>query len=196
MSCLRRRAACGLSLLLLLPACAGDPVFEHGEWHSARTGFRIGVPAAVQAAEIGVPAAVQAADAGPGSDGWERFDLEGAVLAYRRGKRETMSVQARCGRPVTSPALMARHLVIGIPERTLREGGPREVAGRPAWLQTFDARLEGRTVRIKTLTLVAGACAYDLLLVAEGDFAPAERSFDAWVESFALTRAEPAGAAP
>jgi hypothetical protein len=186
MSCLRRRAACGLSLLLLLPACASDPVFEHGEWHSARTGFR-----------IGVPGPVQTADASPGFDlGWERFDLEGAVLAYRRGKQETMSVQARCGRPVTSPALMARHLVIGIPERILREGGPREVAGQPAWLQTFDARLEGRTVRIKTLTLVAGDCAYDLVLVAEGDFAPAERSFDAWVESFALTRAAPAGAAP
>jgi hypothetical protein len=186
MSRLRRRAACGLSLLLLLPACAGDPVFEHGEWHSARAGFR-----------IGVPGAVEAADAGPGVDaGWERFDLEGAVLAYRRGRLETMSVQARCGRPVASPAIMARHLVIGIPERTLREGGPREVAGQPAWLQTFDARLEGRTLRIKTLTLVAGDCAYDLLLVVEGDFAPAERSFDAWVESFSLTRPEPAEAAP
>ena len=36
-------------------------------------------------------------------------------------------------------------------------------------------------MRIKTVTLVAGDCAYDLLLVAEGDSAPAERGFDAWV---------------
>jgi hypothetical protein len=161
--------------LLLAAACARDPVLENGVWHSRRAGFRIGEPAAAA-----------------GADGrWEQFDLEGAALAYRRGKLETMSLQARCGRPVASPAVMARHLVVGIPERTLREGGPREIAGRSGWLQIFDARLEGRSVRIETLTLVAEGCAYDLLLVTEGDFEPAERCFDAWAASFALT---PAGA--
>ena len=186
MSRLRRRAAHGLTLLLSLTACARDPVFENGQWTSARTGFR-----------IGVPPVIAEPDAGPGTAlAWKRFDLEGAVLAYRRDALATMSLQARCGRPVTSPAMMARQLVIGIPERTLRDGGPREIAGAPAWLQTFDARLEGRTVRIKTLTLVFAGCAYDLSLVAEADFESAARAFDAWVESFALTRSEPAGEAP
>lgn len=186
MSRLRRRAALGLTLLLSLPACARDPVLANGEWYSERAGFRIGEPPAIPATETGAQAEAR----------WERFDLEGALLAYRRDERETLSLQARCGRPVTSAAIMARQLVIGIPERTLREGGPHEVAGQSGWLQTFDARLEGRTVRIKTITLVAGGCAYDLVLVAEGDFAPAERAFDAWVASFALTRGEPAGGVP
>ena len=91
---------------------------------------------------------------------------------------------------------MARQLLIGIPERTLREGGPREIAGRSGWLQTFDARLDGRMVRIKTMTLVSGDCAYDLVLVAEGDSEPAERVFDAWVDSFVLTRGDVAGGTP
>src|SRR5262245_36390713 len=137
---LRRRAALGLTLLLTSPgACAHDPEFANGEWHSARTGFRIGVPGAT---------AVSAGETSTGE--WKRFDLDGALLAYRRGGLENMSLQARCGRPVTEAAIMARHLVIGIPERTLREGGPREIAGRTGWLQTLDARLDGRTVRIKT----------------------------------------------
>jgi hypothetical protein len=46
------------------------------------------------------------------------------------------------------------------------------------------------------LTLVSAGCAYDLVLVAEADFESAEHAFDAWVESFALTRSEPAGEAP
>ena len=190
MSRLRRRAALGLTLLLSWTACARDPVWKDGEWVSERKGFRIGVPPAL-------PAAESEPDADASRDvPWQRFRLEGAVLAYRRDDRETLSLQARCGRPVTSPALMARHLVIGIPERVLREGGPREIAGRSGWLQSFDARLDGRTVRIKTLTLVAGDCAYDLLLVAEGDHAPAERAFDAWAASFELTRDAGAEGAP
>jgi hypothetical protein len=192
MSRLRRRAALGLTLLLSWTACARDPVWRDGEWVSERKGFRIGVPPPIPAAEAGAGPDAEA----PRDVPWQRFRLEGAVLAYRRDERETLSLQARCGRPVTSPALMARHLVIGIPERVLREGGPRELAGHPAWLQSFDARLEGRTVRIKTLTLVAHGCAYDLLLVAEGDSAPAERAFDAWTATFALTRDPSAQAAP
>ena len=183
---LRRRAALGLTLLLTLSACARDPVLVDGEWHSERAGFRIGVPAAA----VGNPD-----DPDPPAQ-WERFDLDGALLAYRRDARETLSLQARCGRPVAEPAIMARQLLIGIPERTLREGGPREIAGRSGWLQTFDARLDGRMVRIKTMTLVSGGCAYDLVLVAEGDSEPAERVFDAWVDTFALTRGDVAEGTP
>jgi len=170
---LRCRAALGLTLLLL-PACARDLVAENGGWRSTREGYRIGAP---------------------GPD-WKRFDLEGAALAFRRGGSETISLQTRCGRPVAEPAIMARHLMIGIPERTLRQAGPASVAGRPAWTQTFDARLEGRTVRIETLTLVASGCAYDFLVVAAGDPEPAQRDFEAWVGSFSLAAVEPTGAAP
>lgn len=173
MSRLRRRAALGLTLLLL-PACARDLVAENGGWRSTRGGYWIG---------------------GPGA-GWERFDLEGAALALRRGGSETMSLQARCGRPVASPAIMARHLMIGIPERTLRQAGPVSVAGQSGWTQTFDARLEGRTVRIQTVTLVTAGCAYDFLVVAAGDPEPAQRAFESWVESFWLPELDTAGRTP
>jgi len=173
MSRLRCRAALGLTLLLL-PACARDLVAENGGWRSTQEGYRIGEPGA----------------------GWERFDLEGAALAFRHGGSETMSLQARCGRPVASPAIMARHLMIGIPERTLRQAGPVLVGGRSGWAQTFDARLEGRTVRIQTLTLVTSGCAYDFLVVAAGDPEPARQVFEAWVESFSLAEIDSAGATP
>ncbi len=162
----------GFALLLL--ACARDLVAERGGWRSAREGFWIG---------------------NPGS-GWERFDLEGADLAFRRSGTETISLQARCGRPVTSPQIMARHLMIGIPERTLRQAGPYLVGGRSGWTQTFDARVDGRTVRIQTVTLVTTACAYDFLVVAAGDPEPAQRTFQAWVEGFSLTEVDTAGRAP
>ena len=168
------RAALGLSLLLLPAACARDLVAEAGGWRSTRDGYRIGEP----------------------GEGWERFDLEGAVLAFRRGGSETMSLQTRCGRPVASPAIMARHLMIGVPERTLRQAGPYPVAGRSGWTQTFDARLEERTVRIQTVTLVTAACAYDFLVVAAGDPEAALRDFEAWVSSFALSEPDSAGRAP
>jgi hypothetical protein len=172
MSRLRPRAA--LALTLLLAACARDLVAENGGWRSTRHGYSIDAP-------------------GPG---WERFDLEGAALAFRRGGSETMSLQTRCGRPLSTPQIMARHLMIGIPERTLRQAGPAQVAGRAAWTQTFDARLEGRTVRVQTVTLLAGACAYDFLMVASGETGPAERDFAAWVESFSIPEVDTAGRAP
>jgi hypothetical protein len=169
-----RRAALGLSLLVLTSGCARELVAEGGGWRSTRDGYRIGAP-------------------GPG---WERFELDGAALAFRRGGSETMSLQTRCGRPVATPEIMARHLMIGIPERTLRQAGPTSLAGRPGWAQTFDARLEGRTVRIQTLTLVASGCAYDFLVVAAGDPVPAQRDFEAWARSFSLAELDTAGRAP
>lgn len=162
----------GFALLLL--ACARDLVAERGGWRSPREGYWIGNPGA----------------------GWERFDLEDADLAFRQDGLGTMSLQARCGRPVASPQIMAQHLMIGIPERTLRQAGPYQVAGRSGWTQTFDARVEGKMVRIQTVTLVTAACAYDFLVVAAGDPEPAQRAFEAWVESFSLTEVDTAGRAP
>ena len=171
------RCACraALGLALLLPsACVRDLVAEAGGWRSTRDGYRIGEP----------------------GEGWERFDLEGAALAFRHGKSETISLQTRCGRPVASPEIMARHLMIGIPERTLRQAGPFQVAGRSGWTQIWDARLEERTVRVQTVTLVTTDCAYDFLVVAAGEPEMAQRDFVAWVESFALAGADTAGRAP
>ena len=174
MSRLRRRAVLGLTLLLvLLPDCARDLVAVDGGWRSQREGYRIGEP-------------------GPG---WTRIELEGAALAFRRGGAETMSLQSRCGRPVASPEIMARHLMIGIPERTLREVHPATVSGHAAWSQTFDARLEGRTARVESVTVVTSGCAYDFLMVTAEDSESAERDFQTWVAGFTLPEVDTAGAA-
>jgi hypothetical protein len=170
---LRRPAALGIALLTL-PGCAHDLVAVDGGWRSTRDGYRIGAPGA----------------------GWERFELDGAALAFREGGARSMSLQARCRRPVAEPGILARHLVIGIPEHTLRQAGPTQVAGRSGWTQTFDARLEGRTARVKTVTLVAAGCAYDFVLVASRGFEVGERDFDAWIASFSPPELDTAGGPP
>jgi hypothetical protein len=144
--------------------CAGDLALGEEGYRHRRHGYTVGVPEPV----------------------WERVSIDGATLAFRRG-RETMSLQSRCGRPVATPAIMARQLVIGIGDRELHRAGPVTVDGREGWAQTFDARAEGGSVRVKTVTLVAGRCTFDWTLAGSADFAGAERSFDAWWQSFRLT---------
>ena len=152
-----------LIAVALAAGCTGDLALgEEGYWHR-RHGYTVGVPA---------PA-------------WERVSVDGATLAFRRG-RETMSLQSRCGRPVATPAIMARQLVIGVADRDLRQAGPVTVDGRDGWVQTFDVRGEGGPVRVKTVTLVAGRCTFDWTLAGSVDFAVAERAFDAWWQSFRL----------
>lgn len=117
---------------------------------------------------------------------WERLKVEGTVLSYRRRGPNTMSLQSRCGKPVASPQLMARHLVIRLPERTLVAAGPIAVDGRNAWTQVFDTAQRDTTVRVKTVTLVARDCTFDWVLASSGDFEGAEVDFDAWWGSFRL----------
>jgi hypothetical protein len=112
--------------------------------------------------------------------------LEGAVLAFRRPGPEALSLQSRCGRPVAEPVFMARHLMYGLPERTLVAAGPIQVDGRDAWTQTLDTVQEGVSVRVKTVTLVAADCSFDWILMTAADFEPAEQAFDSWWGSFRL----------
>ena len=122
---------------------------------------------------------------GPG-EAWQRVTLEGAELAFRRPGPEVLSLQSRCGRPVAAPVFMARHLLIGLPERTLVAAGPTQVDGRDAWTQTLDTVQKGVSVRVKTVTLVAADCSFDWILMTAADFEPAEQAFDAWWDSFRL----------
>jgi hypothetical protein len=121
--------------------------------------------------------------------------VEGATLAFRRAGPDTISLVSRCGQPVASPQIMARHLVIGIPDRTDVASGPIEIAGRSGWAQTFDTRRDDVEVRVKTVSLVAGDCSFDWVLASAGGFDAAERAFDAWWQSLALDPAR-YGAAP
>jgi hypothetical protein len=106
------------------------------------------------------------------------------VVAYRRHGSALMSLQSGCRRPLAGPQVMARHLVIGLPERTLRQAGPVAVGNWPGWTQTFDTLQEGTTVRVKTVTLTTNHCAIDWILTAAEGFEAAEPSFDRWWSSF------------
>ena len=123
---------------------------------------------------------------GRAPEGWERVKVDGAAIAFRRSGPNTMSLQSRCGKPVATPQLMARHLVIRLPDRTLVSAGPIAVAGRSGWSQVFDTVEHGVSVRVKTVTLVAQDCTFDWVLASTGSFDAAEVDFDAWWASFEL----------
>jgi hypothetical protein len=159
--------AFALPALGLIAGCASDLVRTETGYRNTRHHYTVGVPR------------------GPGAP-WKRIDVEGAWIAFRRPGPQTVSLQSRCGRPVADPAIMARSLVLGVRGRTLRQAGPVAVAGRSGWSQTFDTESDGVVVRVKTVTVVIDGCTYDWTLAAVGDFARAERAFDAWWGTFEL----------
>ncbi len=163
----RRGAGRALGGVLLLIACAGDLVAMDGGFLHRRHGYVIGTP--------GPP--------------WVPAEVEDAVIAYRRPGPATMSLQSRCKGAVAEPAIMARHLRIGLPPHTLRQAGPLALAGHSAWSQTLDTLDGGVAVRLKTVTLVAGGCTLDWVLVSPRVFEEAEPDFDRWVESVRLPEA-------
>jgi hypothetical protein len=130
--------------------------------------------------------------------------VEGALLAYRRpasapamadeASEVRMTFSSRCGEPITKPALLARHLRIGIPANVVRESGPLELGSLPGWQQVFDADAARGAVRVKTVTFVADGCALDWVLIARDaeDFERAQTEFDAWWRTLSV----PAAAAP
>ena len=164
------RTVLGLPLML---GCASSPlVVEGGRLVHPGHGFSIDVP-----------------ERPP----WEPFSVD-AAAAYRTGGSARMSLQSRCGRPVAEPRIMARHLVIGLSERTLRQSGSVSVGGWPGWFQVFDTLHGEAVVRVKTVTLVAERCTFDWILSARSGFERAEPSFDAWWRSFEFAATPAAGA--
>jgi hypothetical protein len=164
------RTCAGLLTVALIGAgCAGPIKKLDGGYRHRRHGYQIDAPG------------------GPGG-AWKRIEVEHAVLAFRRPGPEIVTLLSRCGRPVAEPAQMARHLVIGLPNRNLVQAGPLVVAGRNAWTQTFDTVRDDVTVRVKTVTVVVGDCTLDWILSATEPFQAAEASFDAWWQSIRLDR--------
>ena len=173
---MRRKRVGVLALVGVLGAgCAGPLVEEAGGWRHPKQGWAIGRP--------------------PDGSGepWRRVELEGALLAFEHPDRALMTMQSRCGRPVATPDVMARHLLIGIRPRDLLESRPIEVDGRSGWQQTFAVHRDAGDVRIETITLVAGGCTLDWILAGAEAGSPAEADFAAWWQSFRLDAARYAG---
>lgn len=153
-------------MFLALPmacGCASPLLAEDGGFRDTKYGFWVAAPP-------------------PLAPPWERADVEGAVLSYRRPGPTWMSLQVRCKTPLASPRILARHLLFGLPEYTIREAFAAE-GDLPGWVQVFDTRTDdGRVVRVKTVTLVGRGCVFDWILTAHGGqgFAQSAASFDAW----------------
>ncbi len=159
--------AVGGALLAVIVAlgCAGDVVAVEGGYRNERHDYHFEAPG------------------GPGP-AWDRVRVKGAAIAFRRPGPETLIVQSRCGHPVARPEIMARQLVIGIKPRRIEDSEAVRVDGRPAWRQT----IESGSVRVRTVTAVAGDCTVDwmLTLAGPGPHDDAEAAFEAWVASFRL----------
>jgi hypothetical protein len=156
-----------LLAVFFVVGCASNLVRTEAGYRNPHHGYSIGVPGG-----LGEP--------------WERIEIEGAWVAFRRRGPETMSLQSRCGKPVAHPAIMARNLVVGIGERELVQAGPVIVAGTNAWIQTFETRPGDATIRVTTVTAVIDDCAFDWTLVTLGDSPSANHAFEAWWGTFAL----------
>ncbi len=170
--------AAALAVLLagasLGPACAAGPVARDGGFSHAKRGWWIGAP-----------------------DGaWTRASVEGADLVFREPAGAWMSLASRCQIALADPRVLVRHLVIGLPERTLLREGEVRVDGRAGWSQTWRTRRAER--ELKAVSVVAGGCVYDWVLVAPPGSSSVEASFDRWWGSFRLPEPAPSalGAAP
>jgi hypothetical protein len=175
---MRPRRVGVLALVGVLGAgCAGPLVQEAGGWRHRKQGWTI---------------------ARPDGDGppWRRLEIDGALLAFERPDHEFIALQSRCGRPVASPDVMARHLLIGIRDRELVGSRPVEIDGHGGFQQAFRVRGGPVDVRVETVTLVLEGCTLDWILAGAADDASSEAAFEAWWQSFRLDaerRTEPSG---
>jgi len=120
------------------------------------------------------------------SSDWKSIEVEGADLAYGDASGQIISLSSNCPRTRATPAALARHVTIGTKRTALLAAGPFAVAGAEGWSQSFDTVEDGVALRVKAVTVVAGGCVYDWLLVV-GDtdaFDSLEPVFDAWIETF------------
>jgi len=155
-----RRMGCAFALVAALAGCASGPVLRGGIYRDRKQGFAIAAPPA----------------------GWERVKVEDASLAFRDPEQASMALSSRCDVRTTDAGLLARQLRIGLAPYQVQTERHIVLAGRPAVLQWI-ALAAG--TRVKTVTRIAAPCVQDFVLVAPRDFDSAERSFDAWWESFA-----------
>jgi hypothetical protein len=143
-------------------AVASTVMLEGGRWHHRGLGYSIEAPAA----------------------GWQPLQVEGADLAFRGPGGFTQSVSSRCDTPLAGPRTLARHLVVGLPDRSRLEARAVEGDGRPGWLQRYELKLDATTRRLTTVTVVMGRCVVDFVLVEPGAEPGSEAEFERWWGSF------------
>ncbi len=168
--------AAGLFVLLLSgssPGCAGDLVILD----------RAGTPSY---GHRGVGYVIAHPPQEDSQDDWSPIRVEGADLAFRHATGPAISMSSSCRKTRATPSQLARHLMIGTPDRKSRAAGRLDHHGNEGWWQMMDSVENGEDVRIKTVTLVGGGCVFDWVLISSrpATFVAVEPLFDRWWASF------------
>ncbi|MEN8181013.1 MAG: hypothetical protein ABFS46_00600 [Myxococcota bacterium] len=148
--------------MLIGLACAQDVVLEGGRFVHRRLGYTIEQPGGQ----------------------WSALPVEGADLAFRGPGNATLSLSSRCRTSVAAPRVLARHLVIGVPDRSPLEGSAVEVDGGEGWFQRTLVRLDEQSRWLDSVTTVRGDCVLDFLLLAPVDSPELQAEFSGWWQSF------------
>jgi len=155
----------GLAVVLLLAGCRASRIDE-GTFHSAK-GYQVRLP-------------------GPA---WR---VEAAGQADLELRRETppggMLADATCGGAEAGRSLpvLARHLTMGLANRSTVESDTWTVGGRAAAHRVVRGRRDGVEVAVEAVVLKGPRCVHDFLYVAPAAaFESGRGDFRAFVESFA-----------
>ncbi len=155
----RRGFAVGVLVCL---ACASTLTLEEGRWRHGRLGYSIDAP----------------------TPGWVPLEVDGVDLAFRGPGGSTRSLSSRCHTSLAEPKVLARHLVIGLPDRSRLGARAVLVDGRPGWLQRYEIRLDAVTRRLTSVTTVVRKCVIDFVLVEPDTAHGSAQEFERWWGSF------------
>lgn len=162
--------------LALVLACANSSLEVEGDGRATRYRHR----------ELGYSVrAPTSRGAMGGVEIWRRVPVKRADIAFHGPDRELVSVISDCEAETRRrPNRLASGLLVGVEERRKIESGELESEREEGWFQVYEARVEDRPVRIKTVTSVHGECVFDWVLVTAGSFVVANQTFEAWRASF------------
>jgi predicted RNA binding protein YcfA (HicA-like mRNA interferase family) len=123
-----------------------------------------------------------------GQPGWSRENLEGSDLVFQHRDGSTWTLASHCRRTRTPASLLAGELARAARNGTdvRSEGGPVQLAGLEGWAQRLEAKADGMSLAIKTVTLRGTRCVYDWVLLAptRRRLEELEPRFEAWWRSF------------
>jgi hypothetical protein len=148
--------------VLVCLACASTLRLEDGRWRHGALGYSIDALA----------------------PGWVPLELDGVDLAFRGPSGATRSLSTRCHTPLAEPPVLARHLVIGLPDRSRLEARAVLVDGRPGWLQRYEVTVDASTRQLTSVTTVVRECVIDFVLVEPRAAPGSAQEFERWWGSF------------
>ena len=148
--------------VLVCLACASTLRLEEGRWRHGVLGYSIDAFA----------------------PGWVPLEVDGVDLAFRGPGGAVTSLSSRCHTSLAEPQILARHLVIGLRDRTRLEAGAVLVDGRPGWLQRYDVTVDASTRRLTSVTTVVRECVIDFVLVEPHPASGSAQEFERWWGSF------------